>query len=129
MNTEDMQARVDAMAAAMVAKGLRAPEAQYWIRSNVQSAVMLSFGKLTGATHDYERDYHHFPDDDGSGLAKADAFIAGLPDAAERRRADFMEQLTKTIEMGRQNGIDADFVNPLVEAMKRLSENIITDQR
>jgi hypothetical protein len=42
---------------------------------------------------------------------------------------EFMTALSDVIELGRQNGIEVDFVNPLVDTMRRLSENILTDQR
>lgn len=129
MNAEDIQARVNAMTAAMVAKGLRAPDANYAIKSESDPSIVLSHGKLIGASAEYDRDYHFFTGATaGVVLDMAVTFIAGLPDAAERHRADFMAQLGKTIELGRRGGIEVDYVNPLVETMKRLSENALTYQ-
>ena len=61
-------------------------------------------------------------------IDNADAIIAGLPSIEEARMAEFTNLLAQTIEMGKAHGIDVQFVNPLTEAMKRLSENALTHQ-
>lgn len=43
-------------------------------------------------------------------------------------RQAYLERLAEAVEYGRRVGIDEVLVNPLVEAIKRLSENIITHQ-
>ena len=50
-------------------------------------------------------------------------------DAEQAKLNDFMSALGKVIDLGNQHGIEADYLNPLVASMKKLSENIITDQR
>lgn len=37
-----------------------------------------------------------------------------------------MGQLGKLIDAGKTDGIAVDFMNPLLDTMKRLSENVIT---
>jgi hypothetical protein len=59
----------------------------------------------------------------------ADVFIAAMPTPEENRRNEFMAQLAKVIDLGRENGIDIEYLNPLSATMKRLSENALTDQR
>jgi hypothetical protein len=48
--------------------------------------------------------------------------------AEERDRAEFTRLLANAIDKGRSIGIEVDFLNPLTETMKRLSENAITYQ-
>ena len=126
MNVDEIQARLDAIIPAMLAKGLTKASAEYSIRSDQDTRLMLKFSKYDGVSSrdTWERDYHFCDTFD-----EADAFIAALPSAEETKRAAFMEQLAATIELGRANGIEVGYVNPLVETMRKLSENIITDQR
>ena len=56
----------------------------------------------------------------------ADAFVAAMPTAEETKLQDFMSALGNVIDLGRTNGIDVAYVNPLTETMKKLSENILT---
>lgn len=127
MTISDVQKRVDAMPAAMNAKGLREPRAEITVKGN---------GRLQGylAWKDKPRAYgekYEFVDGKTAAvvLEKMDAFIAKLPNPEETRMKEFMTALSDVIELGRQNGVDVEFVNPLVDTMRRLSENIITDQR
>lgn len=124
---EEVQKRIDAMPAAMSAKGLRKPEATFSIRANSEIYVYLRWDdKKTAYGSAYHRPEGKTP---AEMLDNADAFIAGLPSPEETRMKEFMTALSDTIELGRQNGIEVDFVNPLVDTMRRLSENILTDQR
>lgn len=61
-------------------------------------------------------------------LTDADEWVRAQPTKAERERDAYLSRLADAIEFGRKIGIDDALVNPLVEAMKRLSENIITKQ-
>lgn len=123
----DVQKRVDTMPAAMSAKGLRNPVAKFNIVANEELQAYLSWDdKKTSYGSKYEWIKGKTP---AAVLSKMDAFIAKLPSPEETRMKEFMGALSDVIELGRQNGIEVDFVNPLVETMKRLSSNIITDQR
>lgn len=127
LTIEAVQKRVDAMPAAMSAKGLREPRASVDVRGNEDLQGMLSW-RDTRSVYDskYEWVSGKTPADI---LRKMDAFIAKLPSPEEARMKEFMGALSDVIELGRKSGIEVDFVNPLVETMKRLSSNIITDQR
>lgn len=61
-------------------------------------------------------------------LTDAAEWVQAQPTKAERERDAYLMRLADAIEFGRKIGIDDALVNPLVEAMKRLSENIITKQ-
>lgn len=122
-----VQKRINAATPAMSAKGLRKPEASFDIRANVAPRICLAWDDKKSA---YRRKYEWVKGDTATvSLNNMDAFIAGLPSPEETRMQEFMTALSGAIELGRENGIDVDFINPLAETMKRLSENAITYQR
>jgi hypothetical protein len=129
METAPIQKRVDQMAAAMLRKGLRSPEATFELRSDSEAKIVLTSVKL-GATSNYDRDYHivRSNDDIGALLDTADAYVVAMPSGEERKLRDFMTALDKVIDLGRVHGIDTAFTNPLLETARRLAENIITHQ-
>lgn len=122
MTLEEIQTRIDALGARMVAKGLRSPEPEYHMRANMDGNVHISWVK-TGVSNDWDRHYKIFDT-----LDEADAFVEEMPDRKQRETADFMAKLGDVIDLGRKIDIDVSYVNPLIETMKRLSENVITHQ-
>ncbi len=83
--------------------------------------------KKYGAASDWDRDCHVLSGDDfAECLGKAQALIAALPSAEQARLQQFMNKLGDLIDIGRDEGIAVDFLNPLLDTMKRLSENVIT---
>lgn len=128
MDTQEIQRRLDVMVSAMVGKGKAMPTAYLSIDGAAEPSLSLGW-KKRGARNDYDKDYTGFRGPDiGILLANAEAAIQDLPPLADELLAEFTTQLAATIEMGRGIGIDAEFINPLTEAMKRLSENALTDQ-
>jgi len=126
MNTEDIQPRIDAVNSLITAKGLREAQVSFRIEGHKQTSA---------GAHWYAGQHGHDFKSFGSGqgepevvLARLEEWANELPTLDERRMAEFTELLAKTIEMGNEYGIDVQFVNPLTEAMKRLSENAITHQ-
>lgn len=130
MDTKIAQKRVNDLSAAMVAKGMRQPEAQLWLRANDEPQVYLKWksGIDTGRTFGNDK-YEFIKGELSDALDKAADFVAKQPDAEQVKLQDFMSALGSVIDIGRQNGIEADYLNPLVASMKKLSENVITDQR
>lgn len=132
MDMSEIQARLSAMVKASLAKGKREPEATVFVNSDASPSVMLKWARTAA---DPERGYdaknvtHYLSGDIAEILNNADDLIASLPSPEEAKMAEFTAHLAKTIELGHANGIDVEFVNPLTEAMKRLSENAITHQK
>jgi hypothetical protein len=126
MDHTAIKTRVDALSKAMLAKGLRQPGVHFEIRSDEQFFCYPTWENKKIGNRDYK--FIH-ADDPERALDEADAFVAALPDLEQARFQEFMTALGAVIDLGRENGIETDFVNPLVETMKRLSENAITDQR
>lgn len=127
MNVEQIHSRLAALITAMMDKGLRNPTALFQIKGNAGFMVGLTSGGGYGEpAHWYDYPHGDTPED---AFGKANAIIAAMQDAKTRNMQMFMGALGKVIDLGRDNGIEVDFLNPLAETMKRLSENIITDQR
>jgi hypothetical protein len=79
------------------------------------------------AMNDWEHDYEWFLGSDFStALDKAITFINALPSAEQAKLHHFMGKLGKLIDGAKSDGINVDYLNPLLDTMKRLSENIIT---
>lgn len=128
MDIQEIQKRVDAIRAGMTAKGLARAKAEFEIKSDAPSRLSLSWTEGTASEWDNTYEFVHGETAEEI-FAKTDEFIAGLPSAEETKLHEFMGALGKVIDLGRDRGIDVEFVNPLVATMKRLSENVITDQR
>lgn len=62
-------------------------------------------------------------------IEKTKAFVMALPNKEDRNKQAFMAELASVIDKGKDLGIDVEYLNPLVEQMRSLSENIITDKR
>lgn len=132
MNTELIRSRLDASAAVMLAKGLPKPEVEFTVKSNEEPKIYLWWDKLFDVRSNYgsRKNLHSIRGESIEAmLDAADAFIAALPSAEETRHANFMAALGDVIDLGRQNNIKVEYVNPLVETMKRLSENVLTHQK
>lgn len=132
MNTKEIQSRVDALAKAMTAKGVSQAGAKIQVSSHEKELlVILSWVNTTKPDHRLDRNGYEFirastPEE---ALANADEYVAQLPTADETRMKQFMGALASVIDLGNQNGVDVEFINPLKATMKKLSENVITDQR
>lgn len=134
MDSTEIQNRVDALSKAMTAKGLREPVASTSFESHkVEASVYLRWKDVTKVSDrssylDYSYEFIK-----GKTLIeafdKADEFVAALPSADEAKMKQFMGALANVIDLGRTNGIEVEFMNPLQATMKSLSENVLTDQR
>ena len=127
MTVADVQKRIDAMPSAMLAKGLKQPKAQFNIKANEKPSGYLTWPTKERFGSDK---FEFFRGDTAAEILDAmSAYIAALPAPEEARMKEFMTALSNVIELGRENGIAVEFINPLTEAMQRLSNNILTDQR
>lgn len=130
MDTNEIQERVNAIRATMTAKGLAKAEVLFWFQSDAEPYVTCRWHDAAAAVNSYEMTHKSFRAATiESMLSAAEDFVRSIPDAEERKLTEFMGALGKVIDLGKDRGIDVDFLNPLTATMKRLSENIITDQR
>lgn len=125
---DEIYAAINPMPAMLSAKGRARPCANLRIEANASISLNLSWMKA-GQSKEWDCDYQCFAGETfDEALAKALAFITALPDAKTARLHDFMGQLGKVIDAGRDLGIDVEYLNPLTDTMRRLSENILTHQ-
>jgi hypothetical protein len=128
MNQSEMKQKVDALANAALAKGLREPEASVHVKSYQAVPSILLCWK--DKSRDFESAYKSFVGDtlEGSFLA-ANNYVESLPTPEQAKLNEFMACLGKVIDLGKTNGIEVEFLNPLTATMKRLSENALTFQK
>lgn len=125
---DDIYAAINPLPALLNKKGKIKPNVSLVVEANARIAVSMNFVKWN-ATREWDCDYQTFIGDTfDEALLKATAFIGGLPSAEQAKLHDFMGQLGKLIDAGKSGGIDVDYLNPLLDTMKRLSENVITHQ-
>lgn len=134
MNTNEIRTRLSELAKAMMAKGLRQPSAQFDAESdNVEFRVYLRWQdptKIASRTSYSDGLYEFIRDADAEkAFDEADAFVAAMPSADETKLKQFMGALGAVIDLGKDSGIEVEFLNPLQKTMKKLSDNILTDQR
>lgn len=127
MDSNIIQKRVNTLSDKMLAKGMRSPAATVMLRSKGEPCLHLSWADKSQR---YGESYDSFS---AATLAEAfnlaEEFVAARPPPEQARLNEFMGALGRVIDLGKDNGIEVEFLNPLVATMKRLSENIITDQR
>ena len=123
---ETIYAAINPMPAMLSAKGKVKPEVTCMISANAGIVISMNW-KKPYARHDWETEYEHFIGDNLADVAaKAIAFIKELPTAEQAKLHHFMGNLGKLIDASKDAGIALDYLNPLVDTMKRLSENVIT---
>lgn len=61
-------------------------------------------------------------------IAEAWAHIRAMPSVEEAKRRTFLHNLGRVIDEGREIGFETEFLNPLEESMRKLSENILEDR-
>ncbi|WP_079212969.1 hypothetical protein [Brucella pituitosa] len=129
MKIEDIQNACNEFQAALAAKGKNRTVVRFWVESHARYCINLEWHK-TNSVRDWDTEGEYLHGDTPAGLVdRARKFIAALPTAEETKFREFMGALGNAIDLGRKNGIEVDFINPLTETMKRLSENALTDQR
>lgn len=134
MDSKEIQTRLDALLKAMLAKGLKQPSAQFDMQAaEVETRVYLRWQDQTKTLRRdtysdgiFEFIRHKEPK---KAFDNADAFIAKMPSAEEARLKQFMGALGAVIDLGKENGVEVEFLTPLKATMKKLSDNILTDQR
>jgi hypothetical protein len=123
---EDIYAAINPLPAMLTAKGKVKPEVSLVIEANAGFAISMNWDKRH-ARYSYERDYKTLVGSSfEEALGKAISFINELPSADQAKLHEFMGALGKLIDSGRADGIAVDYMNPLLDTMKRLSENVIT---
>jgi hypothetical protein len=125
---EDIYAGINPLPAMLTAKGKVKPEAVVMINANDRLSIMLKW-KKPYCRNEWEQEYEHCGGANfEEALQKAVAFIQAMPSAEQAKLHHFMGKLGNLIDAGKDEGIEVDYLNPLLDTMKRLSENVITYQ-
>ena len=64
-------------------------------------------------------------DDPAEALAKLEAAVRALPDPNEEKRREAIKALLNAVDGCRDAGLDADFVNQLADAARKLAERAL----
>lgn len=121
MNITEIQERLDALAKAMVEKGLKAPEAALVIKSDRVPSALMSWNFS---------EYECFTCESAAeALTSAEAWVAALPSPEERHRAQFLKLAGAAADYAADHlpgdPIAAEVRATIVAGMQRLSENAI----
>jgi hypothetical protein len=123
---DEIYTAINPLPAMLAAKGKAKPEAEFEVEANAGMWLRLMYLK-PHSSNDWDKEYHSFQGSTfDEALGKAVAFIKELPSAEQAKLHEFMGALGKLIDAGRADGISVDYMNPLLDTMKRLSENVIT---
>jgi hypothetical protein len=125
---DDIYAAINPLPAKLSEKGKVRPSVDFRVEANAGFSITIKWAK-PHAHSEWENEYQCFAGDDFATLmGRAVAFINELPSAKQAKLNNFMGKLGKLIDAGKADGIDVDYLNPLLDTMKRLSENVITYQ-
>jgi hypothetical protein len=123
---DDVYAAINPMPAMLTSKGKVSPKVSFVVEANAGLSIAMNWRKPY-AKNDWEHEYECFPGNDFSAtIDKAVAFINKLPSAEQAKLHHFMGKLGGLIDGAKSDGIEVDYLNPLLDTMKRLSENVIT---
>ena len=64
-------------------------------------------------------------DDPSDALAMLEVAVRALPDPGEQKRREAIKALLNAVDGCRDAGLDADFVNPLADAARKLAERAL----
>jgi hypothetical protein len=124
---QDIYDAINPLPAMLAAKGKKKPRVTIEFEANARVYIFLRWEKEFHKSYASEETIEVASGDDAEAAIKeAHAIINDLPSAADAKLHHFMGQLGKVIDAGNELGITVDFMNPLTETMKRISENVIT---
>lgn len=125
MNIEEIQAELSEMIKALMAKGIVAPRAELDIRANegfsVHIQTTIDTKSLGGKW--MQSFYGSAP---RALLDEANAFIAALPDPETLVLRTYLGKLADAVDYGHENGIAAEYVDPVRITQKAMSDNLLT---
>lgn len=126
MTIEEIYVAINPLPAMLLAKGKINPTVEFKVEANAGLAITMNYKKPHGHS-EWDKEYHHFSGANFSeALDKAVSFINDLPSAKQAKLTHFMGALGKLIDIGKSEGIEIEYLNPLTDSMKRLSKNILT---
>lgn len=126
MTYEEIQKAVNEISKMLTDRGVGHYACSFDVRANEQSMFMVSSYEEFFEGQDYLISRGDTPKEIFDAATK---MVKLLPSKEGRNKQVFMAELASVIDKGKDLGIDVEFLNPLIEQMRALSENIITDKR
>lgn len=125
MNFREIERRLDLLTRNAQAKGFSVGDcwyAQRWLGECCTVRITLHF-----EGEQVESAFHNGEDPDEA-FTKARRWLNSVTDPRKAQADRWRAELGRLIDKGREIGIETDFLNPLAETMKRLSENALTHE-
>jgi hypothetical protein len=135
MNVQEIRNRLDAIVAALTAKGYNQPNADLIVRdgeSYTQTRLEYAYRLTEAASTQYEfvRDSHvDWSADPADFFREAMKRIGEMPTVREAQIKEFVNSLEDLKSKAEDLEIDADFVNPLAALMQKLATNALTHHK
>lgn len=123
MTETQIQSEVEALMDEMILIGLVNPECSAHIRAAEDPIIYMHWDSELAQ---YGRTELGTGETISEAILGAWKILKSIPAKEDRDRDEFAALLAKAIDKGRDIGIDVDFLNPLTETMKRISENALT---
>lgn len=125
MRLEEIQTRITGLNAALIEKGYAVPDCDLTITGSGDVSVWVKCGY-------YAKEGRIFESFDaatiGAALNAADKFIATLESMADYKKKEAVKSFGRAVDGLRAAGIEAEFVDPLSDTLKAMSENLLTHQ-
>jgi hypothetical protein len=135
MNVQEIRNRLDAIVAALTAKGYNQPNADLIVRdgeSYTQTRLEYAyrFTEADGTKYETIRDSHvDWSTDPAAFFDEAMKRIGEMPTVREAQIKAFVNSLEDLKSKAEDLEIDADFVNPLAALMQKLATNALTHHK
>jgi hypothetical protein len=135
MNVQEIRNRLDAIVAALTAKGYNQPNADLVVRdgeSYTQTRLEYAyrFTEAAGTKYETIRDSHvDWSTDPAAFFDEAMKRIGEMPTVREAQIKEFVNSLEDLKSKAEDLEIDTDFVNPLAALMQKLATNALTHHK
>jgi hypothetical protein len=122
MDSNEIREAVARIENLMAEKGLKSPRSVVIFESNCIPYIFLMWvdGSAPGALKSF-REGRLLSDR----ISAAEKFVIDIPSKEEIKKQEFLQAVSNIIALGKKNGIEMECIAPLMEAMKKLSENVI----
>lgn len=128
MTPSDIYKNCLAIEALMTSRGFLRPEVAFFVNFFGGKPYSLKIEMRT--TQDYNSAISDYPDVQSEEeifklFEHARNWVAKQKTPKEIRQDQFLASLGRVIDEGNALGLDVEFMNPLVESMRKLSENVL----
>jgi hypothetical protein len=117
-----------AIEALMTSRGFMRPEVAFFVNFFAGRPFSMKVEMRTAESYDSAISTYpdvQFEDELPYLFTQAREWVAAQKDPKTLRREQFIANLGRVIDEGNILGLEVEFMNPLVESMRKLSENVI----